>query len=112
MDFETDSTLPPFVETDAQVVERGAIQEEAFAVGTKNRDKLRCEVQHLPEFDLRLSYLLPRSPWLVQIKCGYDTHSLAFLNQHASDHRLPRHRDQLLHGPDEIATIGEILEQG
>src|SRR5260370_41596035 len=41
--------LPPFIETDAQVNERAAVYIETFAVGTENRDKLRREVQHLPE---------------------------------------------------------------
>src|SRR5258708_40309185 len=49
MNFSGKAPLPPFIDTDAEVIERDAVYIETFAVGTENRDKLRREVQHLPE---------------------------------------------------------------
>src|SRR5258705_9664183 len=40
---------PPFVETDAEVIESGAVCIEAFTVRPVHRNKLRNEVDHLPE---------------------------------------------------------------
>ncbi len=41
--------VPPFVETDAEIVERGPICIEAFTVRPVYRNKLRYEVDDLPE---------------------------------------------------------------
>src|SRR5260370_16727627 len=49
MNFSGKAPLPPFIETDAKVIEPNSVHMELFAVGTENRDKLRREVQHLPE---------------------------------------------------------------
>src|SRR4029077_10488307 len=40
---------PPFVETDAEVIERGAVCIEAFTVRPVYRNKLRNEVDYLSE---------------------------------------------------------------
>src|SRR5580700_5054694 len=47
MNFGADAPLPPFIKTDAEVIERVAIYKEPFALGTENRDKLRRELHHL-----------------------------------------------------------------
>src|ERR1700686_3828726 len=49
MNFGGKAPLPPFIETDAKVIEPNLVYMEMFAAGTENRDKLRREVQHLPE---------------------------------------------------------------
>src|SRR5258707_11657813 len=49
MNFSGKAPLPPFIETDAKVIEPNSVHMELLAVGTENRDKLRREVQHLPE---------------------------------------------------------------
>src|SRR6202043_3251596 len=43
-------SLPPRIKTKAGVVERNAIGIQTFAVGSVYGNKLRREVQHLPEF--------------------------------------------------------------
>src|ERR1700722_1942881 len=56
--------LPPLIKTKADVIERDAIGIQTFAVGPVYRNKLRREVQHLPEFFLTFpkrldQFLLP-----------------------------------------------------
>src|SRR6266403_95731 len=41
--------LPPLIKANAEVIEHHAIGVKTFAVGTEYRNKLRREVQHLPE---------------------------------------------------------------
>src|SRR2546422_5313524 len=47
--------LPPLFNTKADVIERNAVGKKTFTTGSKYRNLLRCEVQHLPE----LHFLLP-----------------------------------------------------
>src|SRR5713101_1896404 len=47
--------LPPLIKTKADVIERNAVGKKTFTTGSKYRNLLRSEVQHLPE----LHFLLP-----------------------------------------------------
>src|SRR5271170_401168 len=55
MSRSSEGLLPPFVETDAEVIERGAVCIEAFTVRPVHRNKLRRQVQNQPELSLSLS---------------------------------------------------------
>src|SRR6201999_2817855 len=50
MDFSGKVSLPPFIDTDAEMVESKAIGIKAFAIGSQDRNQLGGEVQHLPKF--------------------------------------------------------------
>src|SRR6266446_728594 len=58
MNFSGKAPLPPFIETDAKVIEPNSVHMELFAVGTENRHKLRREVQHLPELNFTSAQFL------------------------------------------------------
>src|SRR5271154_7106629 len=53
--------VPPFVETDAEILERGAVCIEALTAGPVYRDKLRREVNYLPELHFTSAQFLLRS---------------------------------------------------
>src|SRR4029077_15575057 len=50
--------LPPLFKVKAEVIERDAVGIETFAVRSEYRNKLRCEVQHLPELRFTSAQLL------------------------------------------------------
>src|SRR4029077_1997048 len=49
MNRQTRASLPPLVEADAEVVERGLIQIEALTRGPEYPNELMAQVQNLPE---------------------------------------------------------------
>src|SRR6266436_1542959 len=48
-EFTAIRSLPPLFKVNAEVIERDVVGIKAFAVRSEYRNKLRCEVQHLPE---------------------------------------------------------------
>src|ERR1700745_1370872 len=57
-EFAAIRSLPPLFKVKAEVIERDAVGIKAFAVRSEYRNKLRCEVQHLPEFHFTSAQLL------------------------------------------------------
>src|ERR1700687_1503550 len=64
--------VPPFVETDAEVIERGAVCIEAFTVRPVYRNKLRSEVDSLPKLCLLFAGGVFRTLPLSDIDHGPD----------------------------------------
>ena len=64
--------VPPIVETDAEVIERGAVCIEAFTVRAVYRNKLRNEVDYLPELYFASAPFLLCSFTLSDIDHGPD----------------------------------------
>ena len=58
MNFRSNTSLSPVIDTHAEVVQRHAVRIEALTRGPEYGDKLRCEVQHLAEFQLLFLELL------------------------------------------------------
>ena len=61
-------SLPPLVETDAKVFERGVIQIETLTRGSKYPDELRAEVQDLPELCFLFPALFLGAPMFAQVE--------------------------------------------
>src|SRR5271168_3234533 len=60
----------PLIETKAEVIEQGAVGIKTLPVGSEYSDKLRREVQHLPEFHLLFLKLLFRLLTLFNVDTG------------------------------------------
>src|SRR5260370_20491004 len=68
--------VTPFVETDAEVIERGAVCIEAFTVRPVYRNKLRRQVQNQSEL-----HFLPSDLFLGRLALGDIDHSTHDLNE-------------------------------
>src|SRR5712671_3299839 len=55
MNFSAGPLVLPLIKTDPEVIECDAVDVKALAVGPKNSDELRREVQRLPEFHFTLA---------------------------------------------------------
>src|SRR5271163_3469125 len=62
------ASLSPFIKTKAEVIKRGAAGIKTFLVGSEYKDKLRREVQHLPELHFLCQKLLFRLLALFNIE--------------------------------------------
>src|SRR4029077_5165526 len=61
--------LQPLIKANAEVIEHHAIGVETFAAGAEYRNKLRREVQHLPEFCLFFADLIFRPLAVSNVLC-------------------------------------------
>ena len=80
--------LPPFVQTNAGVLERDTIGIQTFTVRSVNRNKLGREVQHLPEFCLLVPDLFLGSFALGDVGHGPDKLPIAGCILHCASYRV------------------------
>src|SRR5438067_9322822 len=64
--------MPPLIKTNADVIQRNAIGIKTFTIGSKYRNLLRREVQHLPELHFLLLDLFLGALLFAQVEDEHD----------------------------------------